>query len=92
MMAAKKHGRQPAQRLGLAAHAYHKQKVAAPDPGPCKQCLLGKPNERLGVRVGTRNVGSMSGRGTEVCEEDGCALPARSEVERSRSAVYGCEG
>ena len=29
----------------------------------------GKSDERLGVRVGTWNVGSMSGRGTEVCEE-----------------------
>ena len=29
----------------------------------------GKPDERLGVRVGTWNVGNMNGRGTEVCEE-----------------------
>ena len=54
-----------------AALAYHKQKGAAPDLGPRKHCLQndGKPDERLGVRVGTWNVESMSGRGTEVCEE-----------------------
>ena len=94
MMAASKHGHQPAQRLGWATLAYHKQKGAAPDPGPCKHCLQndGKPDEWFGVRVGTWNLESMSGRGTEVCEEDGCVLPARSEVERTRSLVYGCEG
>ena len=71
MMAASKHGHQPAQRLGWATLAYQKQKDAAPDPGPCKHCLQNdeKPDERLGVRVGTWNVGSMSGRGTEMCEE-----------------------
>ena len=71
MMIARKPGHQPAQRLGWAALAYHKQKGATPCPGPCKHCLQndGKPDERLGVRVGTWNVGSMSGRGTEVCEE-----------------------
>ena len=90
MMAAKRHGHlQPAQRLGWAALAYHKQKCATPNPGLCKHCLQNdeKPDERLGVRVGTWNVGSMNGRGTEVCkelrikEEDGCVLFARSEVE-----------
>ena len=54
----------------------------------------GEPDEQLGVRVGTWNVGSMCGRGAEVCEEmrktrmDMCYL---QEV-RWRSAVYGCEG
>ena len=64
-------GPQQAQRLGWAALAYHKQKGATPDSGPRKHCLHndGKPNERLGVRLGTCNVGSISGRGTEVCEE-----------------------
>ena len=97
MMAAKRLGHQPAQRLGWAALAYHKQKCAAPDPGPCKHCLQndGKPDEQLGVRVGTWNVWSISGRGTKVCEElrkkriD--VFSARSEVERTRSAVYECE-
>ena len=44
---------------------------ATPDPGPRKQCLQndGKPDQRLGVRVQTWNVGSRSGKGTEVCEE-----------------------
>ena len=71
MMAAKKHGYQPAQRLGWATLAYHKQEGATPHPGPRKHCLQndGKPDERFGVRVGTWNIGSMSGRGTEVCEE-----------------------
>ena len=43
----------------------HLQKGAAPDPGPCKYCLQNdwKPDEMFGVREGTWNVGSMSGRG-----------------------------
>ena len=71
MMTAGRHGHQPAQRLGWAALAYHKQKGATPDLGPRKHCLQndGKSDERLGVRVGTWNVGIMSGRGKEVCEE-----------------------
>ena len=96
MMAATKHEHQPARRLGWAALAYHKQEGATPDPGPRKHCLQndGKPDERFGVRVGTWNIGSMSGRGTEVCEEeeDGCVLSARSKVERTRSAVFWREG
>ena len=95
MMAAQKHGHQPAQRLGWAALAYHKQKGVTPDSGPRKHCLHydGKPDKRLGVRFGTWNVGSISGRGTEVCEElrKRCVLSARSGVERLRSTVYGCE-
>ena len=45
-----------------------KKKGAVPDAGPRKHCLQndGKPDELLGVRMGTWNVGSMSGRGTEV--------------------------
>ena len=71
MMAARKHGHQLAQRLGWAALAYNKQKGVALDSGQCKHCLQndGKPDERLGGRVGTWNVGSMSGRGTKMCEE-----------------------
>ena len=71
MMTVLKQGHQPAQRLGWAALAYHKQKGATPDSGPCKHCLHndGKPDEWLGVRLGTWNVGSISWRGTEVCEE-----------------------
>ena len=67
MMTATKHGHQPAQKLGWTALAYHKQ----PDHGPCQHCLQndGKPDEQLGVRVGTWNVGSMSETGTEVCEK-----------------------
>ena len=60
MMTARKHGHQPAQRLGWALLAYHKQKGAAPDPGLCKHCL--QNDEWLGVRVGTWNIGSLSGR------------------------------
>ena len=33
IMTARKHGHKPAQRLGWATLAYHKQKGAAPDPG-----------------------------------------------------------
>ena len=71
MMALRRHGHQPAQRLGWATLAYHKQKGVAPDPGPCKNCFQndGKTNKWLGVRVGSWNVGSMSGADTEVCEE-----------------------
>ena len=70
-MTVQKHGHQPAQRLGWATLVYHKQKDATPHPEPCKHCLHndGKSDERLGVRLGTWNVDSMSGRGTEVCEE-----------------------
>ena len=73
MTASQKHGHQPAQRLGCAALAYHKQKGATSDSGPSKHCLHNdeKPDERLGVRLGTWNVGNISGRGTEVCEELG---------------------
>jgi len=68
MMAGTKQGHQPAQRLGWAALAYPKQEGATPDPGPHKHCLQndGKPDERFMVRVGTWNIGSMSGRGAEV--------------------------
>ena len=57
--------------MGWVALAYHKQKGATPDSGLRKYCLHydGKPDKRLGVRFGTWNVGSISGRGTEVCEE-----------------------
>ena len=82
MMAATKHEHQPAGRLGWATLAYHKQEDATPDPGPRKHCLQNdrKPDERFGVGMGTWNIGSMSGRGTEVCEElrkrrmDACCL------------------
>ena len=71
MLVATKQGHQPTQRLGCTTLAYHKQEGAAPDPGLRKHCLQngGKPDERFGVRVGTWNIGSMSGRGTELCEE-----------------------
>lgn len=70
-MSSFKCGHQPARRLGWAATAYHKQEVANPDPVPRKHCLLndGRPDKRFGVRLSTWNVGSLSGRGTEVCEE-----------------------
>ena len=60
MITARKHGHQPAQRLGCTVLTYHRK---------VQPLTLGRANERIGVRVGTRNVGSMSGRGTEVCEE-----------------------
>ena len=71
MMTARKHGHKQAQRLEWAALVYNKQKVAAPDSGPPKHSLQndGKPDEQLGMRMRTWNVGSVSRRGTEVCEE-----------------------
>ena len=64
-------GRQLAQGLGWAAPAYHKYEGATPHPGACKFTLQydGRPDERLGVGVGTWNLGSLSGKGGEVCEE-----------------------
>ena len=99
MIAATKHRHQPAQRLGGSHLPTTNRKLGATsDPGQRNHCLQndGKPDEPLGVRVGTWNVGSISGRGTEVCEklqeEDGCVLSARSELERTRHTGYGCEG
>lgn len=53
---------QPARRL---------QEGTTPDSRSRKHCLQndGKPDEQFGARVGTWNIESMSGRGTEVCEE-----------------------
>ena len=93
MMAATKQGHQPSQRLGWASVAQHNQEGATPDPGPHKHCLQndGQPEEQFGVRVETWNIGRVSGRGTEVCE-DGFVLYARRKVERARSAVLGHAG
>ena len=74
-------GRKLARRLGWAAPAYHKKKGATPFPGACKLSLQydGRPDESLGVRVGTWKLGSLSGKGGELCEElrksDVCCLP-----------------
>ena len=72
MMMSIKHGCQLARRLGWdAAPAYLKKESANPHPRSRKHTLHydGKPDEHLGVRLGSWNVGSISGRGTEVCEE-----------------------
>ena len=70
-MAVVKRGHQPARRLGWAAPAYLKKEGVNPHPGPHKHSLIndGRPDARFGVRLGTLNVGTMSGRSTEVCEE-----------------------
>ena len=70
-MEVSKRGHQPARRLGWAAPAYHKKDGATPHPGSRRHGLLydGKPDERFGVRLGSWNVGSLRGRGVEVCEE-----------------------
>ena len=56
---------QLAQRLRLAAPAYHTKKVATLHLGACKHSLQtdGRPVECLGVRIGTWNFGSLSGKG-----------------------------
>ena len=44
---------------------------ATPHPGAYKHSLQydGRPDGRVWVRVGTWNLGSVSGKGGEVCEE-----------------------
>lgn len=67
-----KHGHQPARRLGWAAPAYQKKDGANNHPGPRRRRLLydgEKPDKRFGVRVGSWNVGSLRGKGVEICEE-----------------------
>ena len=64
-------GCQIARRLGWAASACHKTEGAPPHPGASKFSLQydGRPAGRFGVWVGMRNLGSLSGKGGEVCEE-----------------------
>ena len=64
-------GRKLAQSLRWAAFAYHKKDGATPHPGAHRHGLQydGRPDERLGVRVGTWNLGSLSRNGREACEE-----------------------
>ena len=70
-MAVKYCGHQLALMLGWAASTYHEKESATPHPGACKHSLQydRRPYEGLGVRVGTWNLGSLSGKGGEVCEE-----------------------
>ena len=78
------------------AQVNHKKEGATPHPGECKNSLQydGRPDECHGVRGGTWNVGSLSGKGGEICEElrkrmiDVCCL---QEV-RWRVRVLGCWG
>ena len=58
-------GRQLARRLGWAAPAYHKKEDATPHPGAHKHGLQydGRPDWHILVRVGTWNIGSLSGKG-----------------------------
>ena len=53
------------------APANNKKEGANPHPGACMLSLQydGRPNERLGVGVWTWNLGSLSEKGGEVCEE-----------------------
>ena len=55
--------RQLARQLRWATPAYHQKVAAAPHPGVCKFSLQyeGRPDGCLGVRVGTWNLGSLSG-------------------------------
>ena len=56
-----------------------------------------KPDKRFGVRVGTWNIGSMSGRGTAVCEElrkrrmDVCCLQ-EGRWRRQGARFFGVKG
>ena len=53
------------------APAYHRKEVATLHPGACRHSLQydGRPDWCFGVRVGTWNLGNLSGKGGEVCEE-----------------------
>ena len=82
LMAVSDCARQLACRLVWAVPAYHKEEGATPHPGACKHSSQydGRPDGRVGVCVGTWNLGSMSENGGEVCEElrkmmiDACCL------------------
>ena len=58
-------GRQLARWLGSAAPACHEKEDAIPHPAACKHSLQydGWPDGRFGVRVGTWNLGSLTGMG-----------------------------
>ena len=60
------------RRLGWATPVYHKKEGATPHPGARKNSLQydGRLDRRFGMRVGTWNLGSLSGKG-EACEELG---------------------
>ena len=57
--------------MGWPAPAYHGKEGASLHPETRKHCLQNdrRPDERNGVRVGTWNLGSLSGKGGEVWEE-----------------------
>ena len=63
-------GHQLARRLWGAPPAYHYSEVAAPYLGACKDRLHydERSDWRFEVRVGMWIVGSLSGKGGEVCE------------------------
>ena len=71
LMAVNYCGRQLSQRLGRAKPAYHKNEGIALHLVACKHSLqyYGRPDGRIGVWVGTWNLGSQSGKGGNVCEE-----------------------
>ena len=73
MASSKENGHQPARRLGWVAPTPLKYKGAKPHSGSRKRRLHydepKQPEERLGVRMASWNVGSLCGKGTEVCEE-----------------------
>ena len=59
---------QLAGQLGWVTPAYHKKECATLHPGVYKHSLLyyGRPDGRFGVRVGTWNLGSLSGKGGDI--------------------------
>ena len=64
-------GHQLARRLGLPAPAYRQKEFATPHPGVHNYSLQcdGRPDGLFGVWVGTWNLGSLSGKGGDVCED-----------------------
>ena len=70
-MAVNYYGHQVARRLGWVAPAYHKNEGATLHAGACKHSLQhdGRPNGRLGVRVGLCNLGNLSRKGWKMRDE-----------------------
>ena len=71
LMAVNYCGCQLAQNFLRAAPAYYKKEGATQHPGSCKHSLKydGRPDGRFGLQVGMWNLGSVSGKGGDICEE-----------------------
>ena len=71
LMAVNYCGHQLARRFGWVVHAYHKKEGASPHPGVCKHSYQydRRPDGCFVVWVVMWNLGSLSGKGSEVCDE-----------------------